>query len=275
MHSLASTSAPNRRHTLLTFDVDGTLVHGTGQAAAASVHARAFGYAFSKHFANGEPVTPVAEALPRRLYQGSTDGLILLRLAAATMGLAAQEVQPLLPILMQTMFDYVQAASDEELTEHIQVLPGVKEHFVTVASMQDKVSCGLVTGNVEGIARRKMYATGLWDTGALKSVAPSQTTVWQGTESFSFLGGFGSDYCSGDIENLDRNHLDRAAQIGICVERCRETTPYVTRVVHIGDAPADVLAAKAYRDEQAKDAALCVGMVAVATWRYQVDEFRA
>ena len=82
--STTTTSTASTRTTLITFDVDGTLVHGTGRAAAESVHARAFAHAVATICNDGQPVTPVAQALPRRLYHGSTDGLILLRHVQAT-----------------------------------------------------------------------------------------------------------------------------------------------------------------------------------------------
>jgi hypothetical protein len=52
--------------TLITFDVDGTLVKGSGQAAAESAHAKAFSKAVGQVLGSGPPVTPVADALPVR-----------------------------------------------------------------------------------------------------------------------------------------------------------------------------------------------------------------
>ena len=237
----------------MTFDVDGTLVHGTGQAAAASVHAQSFGHAISKLFNNNKPITPVAEALPRRLYQGSTDGLILLRYAKATLGLEADTVFPHLSTIMECMYDYVNARSDDEITEHMNVLPGVLDHLESLRCIPN-VECGLVTGNVEGIAQRKMEATGILATGALSPACSTQRRWNEANhDSIAFLGGFGSDYCSGDIDDLERNHMDRAEQIAIAAQRCQnniesmnkcdersKSKASLTRVVHVGDAPADV-----------------------------------
>ena len=50
--------------TLITFDVDGTLVKGSGQAAAESAHAKAFAHAVGTVLGDGKPVTKVADALP-------------------------------------------------------------------------------------------------------------------------------------------------------------------------------------------------------------------
>lgn len=287
--------------TLITFDVDGTLIQGSGQAAAESAHARAFSHAVgqvlspnnpSSSSSSAIPVPPVAEMLPRRLYHGSTDGLILLRLARAALGIEPDRSFSKLDELMDVMYEYINKMDDEEISEHISPLPGVIGHLETLSKMQNEVYCGLVTGNVEGIARRKMRAVGIWDTGALSSPCPTQKR-WSGTEDIAFLGGFGSDYCSGNIDDLDRNFLDRSEQIAIATKRCqnklqtnennnnnKKTTTTSTsatvlkRVVHVGDAPADVLAAKAYSENTSKDDSICVGMVAVATGSYSAEELQ-
>ena len=49
--------------------------------------------------------------------------------------------------------------------------------------------------------------------GALAPAAAEQR--WEGEEDAAFLGGFGSDFCSGDIDDASRNYLDRAEQIVI------------------------------------------------------------
>ena len=54
-----------RTFTLITFDVDGTLVKGSGQASDASAHARAFAHAVGAILGNGSP-TPLP-APPRWL----------------------------------------------------------------------------------------------------------------------------------------------------------------------------------------------------------------
>jgi hypothetical protein len=120
-----------------------------------------------------------------------------------------------------------------------------------------------------------MQAVGLFGTNALSSPCKTQKD-WPGSEELGFLGGFGSDYCSGDIDNIERNHLDRGEQIAIATKRCQNKLlddGELQRVVHVGDAPADVLAAKWY-SEAKTDKDLCVGMVAVATGSYSADELR-
>lgn len=301
---LTSTAA----FTLITFDVDGTLVQGSGQAADSSAHARAFSYAVGKVLGDGTPVTPVAQALERKDYHGSTDGLILLRLARATLGIGKDSgdfnndnsniSQETLDQLFDTMYDYIAKLKDDEVAEGIQVLPGVLGHLDTLASMQQQsagrysnsnspsLACGLVTGNVEGIARRKMRAVGVLATGVLSPPSTDQLQqkdrTWTGMDDdIGFLGGFGSDYCSRNIQDPSRNYLDRGEQIAIAAKRCRASllgASQLSRVVHVGDAPADVLAAKAYSesllDGEKPDESLCIGMVAVATGSYSAEQLR-
>lgn len=207
------------------------------------------------------------------LYHGSTDGLILLRLAKATLGIDADVSYPKLEEMFQCMFDYIKACSDDEIANHISPLPGVMAQLTTLAQRKDEVMCGLVTGNVEGIARLKMRAVGVWATGALSPPSPEQKE-WPLTQDIAFLGGFGSDFCSGNIDDIARNHLDRGEQIAIATKRCQGMLPpekKLKRVVHVGDAPADVLAAKAFSETLPS---LCVGMVAVATGSYSAQELR-
>merc|ERR1711957_186183 len=187
--------------------------------------------------------------------------------------------RPRLDEMMNIMYGYINDMQDTEIARGINPLPGVIDTLSTLANHKESISCGLVTGNVEGIARRKMKAVGILDTKALSDPCPDQLKRnWQGTNHLGFLGGFGSDYCSNNIEDFDRNHLDRAEQIAIAVRRASELYPdeKLRRVVHVGDAPADVLAAKACAEESILGHLpdLCVGMVAVATGSYTGEELR-
>jgi phosphoglycolate phosphatase-like HAD superfamily hydrolase len=276
---------------LITFDVDGTLVKGSGQSAEASAHARAFSHAVSTVLSpligatatNDERtrpivVPPVAQALPRELYHGSTDGLILMRLARATLGMEPDVSFPHLPDMMNVMYEYIRQLPDEEVARGISPLPGVLETLHTLTNhYKDDVICGLVTGNVEGIARIKMRAVGILATGALAPPCVTQLSSqsWPGSEHLGFLGGFGSDYCSGNIDDLTHNYLDRSRQIEIAAQRCRNSIRdhRLTRIVHVGDAPADVLAAKYFAQRCNNDTEnMCVvGMVATATGSYPAE----
>ena len=279
--------------TLLTFDVDGTLVSSSGWAESA--HGRAYPHAVKTILGNSaeKPVNvpSVPDALKREEYHGSTDGLILLRLARAALDTQPPTAAAHLDDMFACMYDYIAELDDEEVGAGLTVLPGVIDTLERLADMNDEVICGLVTGNVEGIARRKMRAVGVHQTGALTPPSTSQAAnkSWPGADDIGFIGGFGSDYCSGDVDDAERNHLDRGEQIAIAVDRCRELISgmddesgeqadgnrKLKRVTHIGDAPADVLAAKSFAErcqEQGDD--LCVGMVAVATGSYSAAELQ-
>ncbi|CAB9505256.1 haloacid dehalogenase-like hydrolase [Seminavis robusta] len=285
---------PRHAHafTLITFDVDGTLVRGSGQEADTSAHTKAFAHACGKILGDGiTPTKPVAQALPQHLFHGSTDGLILCRLAKAELDVN-QVSESQLEALFEAMYAYIAALEDDQVAKGIEPLPGVLEQLATLAQMQQqpnsKVACGLVTGNVEGIARRKMRAVGVLETRALAPPSPEQMErnyKWPGAQDIGFLGGFGSDYCSRDIQDISRNYLDRGTQIAIAARRCQSTLPpsgQLERVVHVGDAPADVLAAKSYseqllvtaNDNDSNKNVMCVGMVAVATGSYSAEQLR-
>lgn len=262
--------------TLLTFDVDGTLVKGTGTADV-SAHSKAFAYGCGKILSpDGKPTTPVAQVLERKKYHGSTDGLILLRLAKASLGVEPEEAVPKLKDMMDSMYHYISKLDDATIADGIDVLPGVLENLKYLSQMKRNVMCGLVTGNVEGIARRKMNAVGILQTQAFAPPAFDQME-WEGTEDLAFLGGFGSDYCSGNINDDKYNYLDRSKQIAIAAKRCQDSlnkkNQTLKRIVHVGDAPADVLAAKVFfQNNRNRD--ICIGMVAVATGSYSVDELK-
>ena len=277
--SVASMSAARRPATLLTFDVDGTLVKGSGQSAEASAHARAFAHALGHVLGNGSPTPLPAEALPGAAYHGSTDGLICLRLAQAALGVPPEKAAPELPRCFRAMYEYCAALPDAEMTRGIEPLPGVLDELARLAAMRADeraarpLYCGLVTGNVEGIARKKMRAVGVLRTGALSPAVPEQS--WDGEEDAAFLGGFGSDYCSNDIADFRRNHLDRAEQLRIAASRVQSVLPAdasLARVVHIGDAPADVLAARHCALSGSLGDGVVVGCVGVATGSYAAEE---
>ena len=141
--------------------------------------------------------------------------------------------------MMDEMFHFVSNCEDEEVARGIAPLPGVLGTLNKLASDYD-VACGLVTGNVEGIARRKMQTLNIHSTNAFTPLhEPQGGRIWDGVEEIRFLGGFGSG-----------------------------------KVIHVGDAPADILAAKSYVDHPTKPRGVCVSVVGVATGSYSVEELR-
>lgn len=270
--------------TLITFDVDGTLVQGSSKAATRSVHQRSFNYACGKVMGNdaffkehGHPTS----CIPPEKYHGATDGLIALNICKFGMGVKAVDSLPKLPHIFEEMFNYVNQHTDEEIAVGIDALPGVKR-VLTRLAQEEHIICGLVTGNVEGIARKKMRATGLLNTKVFAPASVEQKEkVWPGCEDISFLGGFGTDFCSGDIEDVTRLWKDRAHQIAIAVRRAMDQidhdTQYLAKVIHVGDAHNDVLAAKWVYDQKLASRSsglpqIKVGIIGVATGKYTVEE---
>ncbi len=245
----------------------------------------------------------IPELLEKHEFHGSTDGLILLRLARKLLGPSYDGITASARVydMMDAMHDYVSKCDDAQVSRGIAPLPGVLSTLNRLASEYTtdrggdgapSVACGLVTGNVEGIARRKMRALGIHGTNAFTSLPSDRQihldggrVVRNGVDDIRFLGGFGSDYCSACIDDPERNYLDRGEQIAICVQRClslwnedgsspSSTTPSLRKIIHVGDAPADILAAKSYVDNPRKLAGLCVGVVGVATGSYSAEELR-
>lgn len=181
---------------LVLFDIDGTLV------VTSSLHRRSFFAAFT-HFFGKEP--------PRAwdIYAGRTDRWIVFELARKA-GIDEGAVGAVLEPMLRYMVDwYVARAGKERGT----VLPGVPA--ILSAIDERGILRGLVTGNLEAIAKEKLGRMGL-------------------DQGFA-LGGFGSD------------HEDRARLITIAIERARAGFGFSfdgKNVVYIGDTPRDVLAAR-------------------------------
>lgn len=169
-----------RSITLITFDVDGTLVRGSGKLAEASMHARAFAHAVGTVLGDDQPTRLPAELLPPEKYHGSTDGLIALNMAHEAFGTPPQTAKNRLPEVFSEMYSFFAGMSDENAVAGIEALPGVLECLTALAEARraDKVLCGLVTGNVEGIARKKMRGVGVLATDVLSPAASEQN--WPG-----------------------------------------------------------------------------------------------
>lgn len=277
--TVVASSPFHRKITLITFDVDGTLVAGSGNAAEYSAHARAFCHAVGKVFGSlddyeKECPSPLLK-IDSSKYHGCTDGLIALNLAYSAFGIPSNEANLRLQEVFQCMYDYFNQFDDDEVIKGIEPLPGVINTLTELATdkYNRNLMCGLVTGNVEGIARKKMRATRILNTKCLTRKATDQT--WNGLEESSFLGGFGSDFCSGNIDDMDRIYKDRGEQIMIAYRRAKtllNENEKIVRVIHVGDAPADILAAKHFVDLIQKEATVsCLG-VATGKFDYKVLE---
>lgn len=290
--------------TLITFDVDGTLVEGSAAAPDVTAHAKAFLYAVGKVLLNDLDFHQRHESpldfLAVEQYSGQTDGLILLNLVKrvfsthpyssheAASSVDIKEIVARLPELFNEMYEYMARHTDEEIALSTVAIPGVLstlEALKTSPEYQNgQILCGLVTGNVEGIARRKMRASGIFSTQVLSKSAAEQT--WHTDHDLAFLGGFGSDFCSGNIEDPASSYQDRGQQIAIAYNRAKtllasinpEDVPKkIVRVIHVGDAPSDVLAAKwcaennKFLTDHADDPTVITGCIGVATGRFSVE----
>ena len=266
--------------TLVTFDVDGTLIQGSSAQAEVSQHARAFSYGVGSVFAppgslddfQAKYPAPLA-AIDPKWYHGSTDGLIALQFARQACGVPPHDAVLRLNEVFRRMFEYCVRVPDTVMMQGIEPLPGIiaqLQHLRDHPLFAEHVLCGLVTGNVEGIARKKMRSCGIWATGVLSRSALEQQQ-WPGEDVAAFLGGFGSDYCSGNLADESRIYKDRGEQIAIAFRRAQSLLlpgQRIVRVVHVGDAPGDVLAAKYCSDENKFGDGVAVGCVAVATGKF-------
>ena len=182
-------SMATSRRTLITFDIDGTIVRQAGPDANA-MHTRAFAHAFNEVFGLDASIDEVKHA-------GSTDPLILCKVLAHR-GLSIEnDVGPKLPQLKSAMVSYAEKHR-QSAAEGLELLPGVKELLEELAERQD-VRVGLVTGILEPIAWAKMDALGI-----------------RHLFSKPAFGGFGSDFCS---LNPDDPSGDRAQLVRRAAER--------------------------------------------------------
>lgn len=202
---------------LLLFDIDGTLLdtQGAGRAALGSAMVDVYG-----------ETGPIDE-FP---FHGKTDPAIVRALLRAA-GRTDADVDAGLPALWVAYIDYL----DDELARRTDVLAicvGVTELLAEAGAAGD-LALGLVTGNVEAGAWRKLRACGL-------------------NGSFG-VGAFGSD-------SEHREHLPP-----IAMERARASLGVAFRpetVIVIGDTPEDVRCARSSG----------VTAVAVASGRYTEEE---
>lgn len=205
---------------LVLFDIDGTLLSTDGAAA------RAFLDALVDVFGTAGPIDEAS-------FAGKTDPQIAHELLAGA-GFARHQVEPRLPELWER---YVARLDDELRSTAVRVYPGAAACIDLVEQRADAVVLGLLTGNIEPGARRKLDASGI-------GFARFRTGV------------FGSD-------SEHRNELPALA-----ARRAERMTgmPYQgADVVIVGDTPADIACGEAYGART----------VAVATGTFSRDELSA
>ncbi len=188
---------------LLLFDIDGTLVAG-----ATDTHRDAL------HVALREVHGIDASSLKRPLAPaGRTDGEIARALLLGA-GVSANRIDERADLVREACCRSYTRLATQDLSH--TVLPGIHELLEWLGSL-DGMTLGLVTGNYECIARRKLSCAGLG------AVFPAG------------IGGFGSD------------HEDRSALPAIARRRAGERgRPYPrSETIVIGDTPRDVACARA------------------------------
>ncbi|GAB4819077.1 hypothetical protein N2152v2_006123 [Parachlorella kessleri] len=202
--------------TLISFDVDGTLIHSVGEHAN-RLHKEAFTAAFKQVFNFNTSIDVIQ-------HHGSTDPLILIKVLTDAHGIDKDQAMAKLPEMQQAMVDYYVAQRDRA-GQGLELLPGVKELLLALKERGDVAVC-LVTGNMEPIGWTKMEALGI-----------------KHLFTEPFFGGFGSDFCSG---NTEQSWKDRAELVRIAAKRAEENLSGGLRArFHVGDAPMDVSAAEA------------------------------
>lgn len=209
----------NPKPTLLTFDVDGTLIRAVGPDAN-KWHKDAFAFAIHKVFGIDTTIDVIK-------HHGSTDQLVLLDVLRFH-GFEEHVVLAKMGDLKNAMVAFAEThAGNAGLG--LEILPGV-EHLLKTLWKRNDVVVGLVTGNLEPIAWRKMETLGI-------------------KKYFSEpkIGGFGSDHA-------DRVELVKIAAMRAVKEFDLEPGPemevFVPGVVfkervHFGDTSNDVKAALA------------------------------
>ena len=178
---------------LVLFDIDKTLIKGARQ------HHIAFSNAFKKVYGIDADIDMVE-------HDGMTDWQIINEVLSAS-GIAKEKIDSKMALCMQAMVDYYnQAVKDEDII----VLNGVPELLEELKT--NNILLGLLTGNLEQIARAKLSKVGLND--------------------YFKLGGFGSD------------DINRANLVKIAVERAKNKFNFNGDIFLVGDTSRDVNAGK-------------------------------
>jgi phosphoglycolate phosphatase len=181
---------------LVLFDIDKTLLtHGSALG-----HQEAFGYAFQQVYG----VTAQADFIK---HNGMTDLSVAL-MVLTEMGMAKEDITAKFPEFSQVMSDYYLEHCQHQVLE---TMPGVLPLLKILA--EKSIMMGLVTGNLEKIARAKMAQVG--------------------AEHYFVVGGFGSD------------HLERSELVKFAVDRAQRQLGFVNdgqNVFLVGDTPKDVAA---------------------------------
>lgn len=201
---------------LVLFDIDGTLLRSESK-----IHLLSFSFAFRNVFGIDTSIDIID-------YPGKTDTQIILEVLYKH-GLDERTVRSRINEIMIEMVSFFDANVH---TEEFTVLCGVRELLERLE--ENRVLAGLVTGNLEPIARAKMIKVGL--------------------NEYFRVGGFG---------NSSENRSDL---VGIAIKQAQNNFSFEHRdnVFIVGDTPRDIAAGKEAG----------VKVVAVSTGSYSDEELR-
>lgn len=214
-----SATTGGRPALLVLFDIDGTLLHGATRAHRDALHTALLSVHGVDARGLREPPSPA----------GRTDneiGRLILRAA----GVPEEEIDRGATAVREECCRVFAETCEEDLTH--TVIEGVPELLTALAAREGEVHLGLLTGNFEPIARRKLAAAGV---GEFFTDCP---------------GGFGSD-------SEDRRELPPVAR-----RRAGDPEHPRERTLIVGDTPRDIACARADR----------VRCVAVTTGEFTPDE---
>jgi phosphoglycolate phosphatase-like HAD superfamily hydrolase len=180
---------------LVLFDIDGTLMEWT------RVHHDSFSEAFKKTYGIDTDISIITGA-------GMTEQQIITEVLRKN-GLDDETIKSKMKEAMKVMEEYFEK---EMKNNKVKLLPGAEELLEDLD--KNKVLMGVVTGNLERIARGKLKNAGL--------------------NKYIKLGGFGSD------------HIIRTELVKIAVKNAEEKFGFKlnNNVFSIGDAPSDMKAGK-------------------------------
>ena len=179
---------------LILFDIDKTLVKSS------QGHKAAFSIAFKEVYGIDTSIDVIQ-------YSGMTDQQIIFDVLKLK-GLDEEKIKSKLDLCFKKMIDaYLRIDNNEVL-----ILPGVNE--LLKALEEKKYLIGLVTGNLEAIARDKMEKLGI--------------------NHLFKVGGFGDE------------HINRTELVKIAIKKAKSNFNFIfsNNVYLIGDAPQDMKAAK-------------------------------
>lgn len=177
------------------FDIDNTLIHSSRGHVKALLQSMA-------------EVYDLEVGIGVINHHGMTDQEIITRILEAY-GIDQAVIKSGLKTCMDTM---CRRYAEIVKSENIIIMDGAFD--LTVKLEQNGIDLGLVTGNLEAIARHKLKKIGL--------------------DQFFKIGGFGSD------------HIERGELVKIAIQRAEERfgCDFKGRVFHFGDAPQDMQAAR-------------------------------